>query len=303
MWCRSVLAIALCAALVPAGARAQPVLELIEACNPIPDAARRLQCLRNAVAQAQQAEGADAAIENGFRALQWQIQAGVGPEDYAQAVGRLERQLARYAAEAPSLKKAGTARLQQALAAYKDADLFWRTANQFYARRENAVAYFGGVPMDQVGLGWMVQKYRLPTRSADLLGLYTGVPAERGRAAIWAQAQQMVSEGLGLLRDPPWTAADYDTLRGAATDAVRRHLAARYPDATFQNLFAGRAPGSTERVLCGEVRGLRPDGAEVPLGRFFHQAGETMIEADEGPARDFPGEWSRRCGARLHEFR
>lgn len=82
---------------------------------------------------------------------------------------------------------------EKAIEAYQDAYTFWDAWIDFYARRDNKTSYFGGLPFAQTNVGWIVQKYSVPTTNADLLGIWRGVTQSAALGAIWRKAEEFVA--------------------------------------------------------------------------------------------------------------
>lgn len=184
---------------------AQAPAVLIEACNSIADAERRLECLKAAMSAGKQSAPAAPsfdAVERAYSDMAASLSTGISYNNYLHALLALGRELAAYAAKAPPEAKEALAKLEESLDTYKDAGTFWETAIRFYSRRDNGLSYFGGLPVGMVGLDWMVRKHGLPTRNADLLGINVGVPTDAGRSAMWIKARRLAGEGIDLLKAP-----------------------------------------------------------------------------------------------------
>ncbi|MRD49694.1 hypothetical protein GHT07_20685 [Caenimonas koreensis DSM 17982] len=150
------------------------------------------------------------------------------------------------------------AKLKEALDTYMDAGRFWDAAITFYARRDNSVAYFGGLPVRQVGLEGLVAKHGLPTRNADLLGLHVGVPTDVGRQTMWTKATNLSEVGLRYLRDP----------RAAAADRAAAEAAAAPPRASIFGIVAEPTASSGIRVLQTDaaLQGIRQGDHIIAVG-------------------------------------
>jgi hypothetical protein len=175
---------------------------LIEACNTIQDAEKRLECLRAATSTAPAAPSKERVIEDSFVGLHGKLEVGISLNGYNAALLDVGRDLAVYARDAGEEKKPGLAKLEEALQVYKDASTLWAESIRFYARRNNALSYGGGLPYELVGLGWMVSKYSLPTGAADMLGFNRGISVDQSRRLLWLKAKDLATEGLGLLKKP-----------------------------------------------------------------------------------------------------
>jgi hypothetical protein len=127
-------------------------------------------------------------------ALRSVIGIGVSYNDYGPYVQRFAIALDSYRAKVQGYEELQAADLlAEALTAYNDAREFWRADIDFYAQRNNSLAYAGGLPFGLLGLAPIVAKYSLPTRNADLFGFHQGVPRGEGLAKIWEIAAGRVS--------------------------------------------------------------------------------------------------------------
>jgi hypothetical protein len=188
------------AAAFAAGAQTPSIL--IEACNTIQDQDKRLECLK-AATQAAPATSKDDALANAFLGLHGKIEVGLSLVEYQSALASLGQALAIYTKDAPQSKADAIDKYRQALDTHKDAATFWAAAIRFYARRDNGLAYAGGLPIDLVGLRWMVEKHSLPTGRSDILGIHVGVPTDQGRITMWTKAKKLAAEADALLKSPP----------------------------------------------------------------------------------------------------
>lgn len=138
-------------------ASAQIPEALLEACNAVQDPAKRLECLKQASgrffpAAAASTNASDDALRRTFIGLQGSLDSGISLINYQTAVNDIAREMAIYERDAPASASIGLSKLKDALDTYTDAGRFWSEAISFYARRDNGVVYFGGLPVRQVGL-------------------------------------------------------------------------------------------------------------------------------------------------------
>jgi len=188
-------------ALFPALLSAQPSV-LLEACNSIGDATKRLDCLKAAAGLPQQSASHEGVVK-AFLGLHGMLESGMSLRSYEVAVQDVARELAIFKNSAPSVDPAVIESLETALQTYADAGKFWARSIEFYSRRGNDLAYAGGLPVDMVGLGWMVGRYGLPTRNSDIWGINVGVPVEQGRSHMWRKAAGQARAAIDILKDPP----------------------------------------------------------------------------------------------------
>lgn len=181
---------------------------LIEACNAIADSERRLVCFKavievnNSKPNAPDAkEVAIQAVEKAFIRMQSNLGVGISYNNYQTALLDLASPLGELRrVGGTELPSEGMALIDQALETYADAAKFWHAAISFYARRDNELAYFRGLPIGLTRMDWLVTKYQLATVNADLLGFHRGLQVDSTRARLWAIAAEISSKGISLLR-------------------------------------------------------------------------------------------------------
>jgi len=192
---------ALAGLLWAGAAHAQTSVVLIEACNAVQAADKRLECLKAAMG-ATAAAPKDAAIdtlEQAFGSMQAGLGVGMSYRDYQAAVLDLARALAVYKLKAGGLP---SNLLEQSLAAYSDAGTLWIKSIEFYANRDNALTYPRALPIDGNNLLWLVQKYTLAVSDAGFPGRGLGLPVDATRSQIWAMARHMAERGIREIRNP-----------------------------------------------------------------------------------------------------
>ena len=225
---RKVLAVAL---LVAVGAiNAEVPAVLLEACNALQDSAKRLVCLKAAVGDVKR-KPTHEAVSRAFIGFQGTLASGMSLRSYQAGVQDLARELAIYRSEAPPEAATGLVMLQSALETYSDAGTFWDAAISFYARRDNGIAYSGGLPMQMVGLEWMLRKYALPTRKSDIWGINVGVPPDAGRQFLWERARAESERAFAyLVNGPPMpvdeSKADREAIAQCRANAATPELSA-----------------------------------------------------------------------------
>lgn len=183
-------------ALAAAQGHAQPSMALIEACNAVPQEAKRLECLKAAMNTAPQtaAPNANEPLRKAFAEIQSSLEVGISYNNYQTALLELAKAVAAFK-EGPAgdaAKKLAT----EALEAYKDAGTFWERAISFYARSDNNLAFGGGLPVGLTGMDWLVSKYSLQTVRSDLLGLHAGLPVAGTRSRLWEIAASKASSAV-----------------------------------------------------------------------------------------------------------
>ncbi len=194
-------AAALAGILWAGAAYAQTPVVLIEACNAIQSADKRLECLKAAmsVPAAAPKDAAIDALEQAFGSMQAGLGVGMSYRDYQAAVLDLARALALYKHKAGGLP---SNLLEQSLAAYDDAGTLWIKSIEFYARRDNALTYPRALPIDSNNLLWLVHKYTLAVSDAGFPGRELGLQVDATRSQIWAMARHMAERGVREIRNP-----------------------------------------------------------------------------------------------------
>lgn len=183
----AVLALAL-----SASAQAQAPAVLIEACNSITDADKRLECLKAAmnVGGASATAQPLSAVTRAFAGMEASLNAGISYNNYQLAVLDLAKAVATFKQDAGEAGAASAKLFESAVEAYSDAGALWERSISFYARRGNDIAYAGGLPVSMNGLDWLVSKYSLATGKSDIWGLERGLPVQSARAEIWRTAKE-----------------------------------------------------------------------------------------------------------------
>lgn len=182
-------------ALAAVQGHAQPSMVLIEACNAVPEEAKRLECLKAAVNNASSAApNANEHLKKAFADIRSSLDVGISYNNYQTALLDLAKAVAAF--KASSRDDAAKKLASEALDAYKDAGTFWERAISFYARSDNNVAYGGGLPVGLTGMDWLVSKYSLQTVRSDLLGLHSGLPVAGTRSRLWEIAASKASSAV-----------------------------------------------------------------------------------------------------------
>ena len=278
--------------------------------NSLQDAQKRLECLKAAMGQTARAPSYEA-VSRAFVGLQGSLSSGMSLLSYQAALQDVARELAIYKRDAPPAANAGVVKLQEALDTYGDAATFWRAEIGFYAYRDNAIAYGGGLPMKMVGLEWMLSKYNnMPTRKSDIWGINVGVLPDVGRQYLWSKARSDADEGLALLANPPKPMPmpgesirsepppEDNTLFDAA--AAKQAFASVFqkPEAVvFRGLFISTASGGSSKMLCGLVDAPNDAGVYQGFQRFYSNGkGYQGVEKKE---QTFEAFWQQRCGNKI----
>lgn len=184
----------------PVIALAQTPAVLIEACNSMQDSAKRLECLKAAMEGSQAPAKKDLMepVRRAFSNMQSSLDVGVSYNNYQLAILDLARSVSAFKQDAGPGGAESARHFDAALETYSDAGTFWERSISFYARRDNAIAYGGGLPVELNGLDWLVSKYDLTTSRSDLFGLHRGLPVQQTRATLWSIARERAEKGYAL---------------------------------------------------------------------------------------------------------
>lgn len=213
----AVLALALSAA-----ANAQAPAVLIEACNSIADAEKRLECLKAAmnVGGASATAQPLSAVTRAFAGMEASLNAGISYNNYQLAVLDLAKAVAAFKQDSGEAGATSAPLFESAVEAYSDAGVLWERSISFYARRGNDIAYAGGLPVSMNGLDWLVTKYSLATGKSDIWGLERGLPVQPARADIWRFAKGKAEAGAKAYGAKPGAPAKPETAKDANIVAV-----------------------------------------------------------------------------------
>lgn len=128
-------------------------------------------------------------------ALQSVIDLGVSYNDYKPYIQKLAVELGSYKTTIQLQEEKLAAELiEKALKAYDDAREYWYADIEFYARRDNRLAYFGSLPMELAGVAHIVNRYSIPVQKSDLFGLNVGATRSTALSTIWRAASSSVDQ-------------------------------------------------------------------------------------------------------------
>lgn len=209
-------------------AQAQAPAVLIEACNAISEPEKRLECLKAAMGAGSAAAQAQplAVVSRAFSGMESSLNAGISYNNYQIAVLDLAKAVSAFKQDAKDLDAAGKL-FDAAVEAYSDAGTFWARSIEFYARRDNSIAYGGGLPVSLNGLDWLVDKYSLTTVKSDLLGIHRGLPVQSSRSEIWriAKAKTEAAKAAANPRKMEEVSASLTAAYAAAVDDSEKSAA------------------------------------------------------------------------------
>ncbi|HEV2612513.1 MAG TPA: hypothetical protein VGU61_19785 [Noviherbaspirillum sp.] len=174
---------------IKSSANAQPAVQAIPAAPAVPEAPVK-------EIAAKRAETIFASVA----AMKSVIDIGVSYNDYQPYIQRIAVDLGQYrqAAQLPEEKDA-VALLEKALEAYGDARDYWQADINFYSRRDNRLAYAGGLPTTMAGVGGIVSKYDIPVQKSDIWGINHGATRGVALSRIWSVADESVTAAKALL--------------------------------------------------------------------------------------------------------
>ncbi len=134
-------------------------------------------------------------VERAATALRAATEVGVSYREYGPLVQQFATEVALLGKGTPSPQERSALDLyEQAIIAYQDAGKFWNASVEFFARRDNVIAYPGGLPLELTRMGWVADKYGIATQKADIWGLNRGIQQSYGLTRIWAEAQRLIDE-------------------------------------------------------------------------------------------------------------
>jgi hypothetical protein len=283
---------------------------LLEACAAMKEVEKRASCfeaIARMEAPAAPAANKFANLKRAFTAISAATATGVSLVQYTPMIqaAATEVALARDAAASDAERQALDL-YERAIDAYRDAATFWQRDIEFYARRDNRLAYGGGLPVDMVGVGHLVEKWSLSAGKSDIWGINRGVPRSYALSTMWAAAGKAVEDAetaLGLRQAPapePATGTP-EHLAGVTRKAKEWIVEGLFnpKKATFRGLFLSRAQIPT---VCGDID---PTGTGTNFRRFIVEVvdGPAYVAIDPGePGSSFAGIWPKSCGEKYADL-
>lgn len=172
---------------------------LLEACNSIADADKRLLCLKELVAQSgEQSKSRNAAtgvasLKRVFTSISASTSSGMSYKDYSGMAQEPVRAVAIFRSENPGVNADALQQLSDAAEAYKDAEILWRA--HVYRSQD---AGFGSRILNykMLRLDWIVDKYHLPTKRV-LLNDHVSI--EEALPRIWRYAESNAKDAFQAL--------------------------------------------------------------------------------------------------------
>lgn len=169
---------------------------------------------------------------------------GVSYNDYSPYIQKVAIELDRYRQgnRSPAEEEAGD-RLSNALDALKDAREYWAADIKFYSRRDNRLAYSGGLPVALSGMGRIVSKYGLPKQKSDWLGLHQGVPRAVALTALWQFASEEVAAARAALEPQKIAASSIpETIAEDPDSGLKKRVSELFQHAncTASNIIVGK---------------------------------------------------------------
>lgn len=207
------------------------------------------------------------------QALQSVIDLGVSYNDYKPYVQKLAVELGAYkaAVKFPEEQRA-VELLQESIDAYEHAREYWYADIEFYARRDNRIAYPDGLPMQMAGVSYIINRYSIPIQNSDWLGLNRGASRGTALSTIWQFAQGKISEAKAVLSFEQVT-SDPKT---EALAVAERMVIPRVGGAELfriANAYAGAG-----KFVCGSVAGKTD--SSFRLFAANPEAGSVYIEGE-----------------------
>lgn len=192
------------AALTPGLALAQTAPgndALLEACNALPDPAKRLQCFKQAAGAPAITVAPESALLDSFAALDGQINQGISLVNYNQAILVPAKELALFERNNPAADQRAIGAFKAALMAYNNASRFWK-ASISASVRDRGIFTSSTMTMDDMvtyGVSDLNAVYHFPTRATGPFGAWTGVSREDGLSTIWAAARSLHDRGAQIM--------------------------------------------------------------------------------------------------------
>lgn len=139
------------------------------------------------------------AVRRAFTSIQGATEAGTSLNQLRDLLQTAVSELANAKKDAGPEHAVAVKHYQEALDIYLDSARFWEADIRFYSRSDNRNAYGGGLPVDMVGVGNIVDRWRIPTRKSDIWGINRGVPRDAGLSHLWRLADEQIK----LAEAPP----------------------------------------------------------------------------------------------------
>jgi len=240
------------------------------------------------------------AVHRAFTALRAATETSLSYIQYGPLIQAAATEVALVKPEARTDKeRLAVERFERALNAYSDAATWWDRDISFYAQRGNNLAYAGGLPFAQLGLDEIVSKWGIPTRRADLFGLWFGVPRSVALGTMWQAAAMAVSDGREaiLISDTAFERAE----KAKSFESIVRDAKINILDKVngsagvkWRKLFLAQGAIPT---LCGEVSvGVR-DPTDGDFKRFISEVKAVPFAAiDDGSGESMVSKlWLKSC--------
>jgi hypothetical protein len=297
------------------GAYAQPSPLLLEACNAVSDAAKRLACLQDFVklqpspSRAPQEQGLKYLedLRRAFASTQGAVAARLSYVQYQTLSLEPAKALSVFRSANPTALAPALDFLQQAADAYSDAQVVWRAS--IYDSQDAGI--FGRVlNPSRAGLEQIVYRYSLRTESVLF---QQHLPASAALADIWRRASSLADRGLSALDgagkgevptgdrlEPVESPRDTTRFAGVreAGDRSVRALLGNPPVVDYRALSVSEDSTGMVMFLCGEVSWRRNDDAQSAQYRRFVTRTDVGFEAIEGVTADFAEKWTQ-CGRKV----
>lgn len=185
---------------------------LLEACNAVPDPARRLECFRQATGKAAAAKvESHTALRDSLIALDGQIEQGISLNNYSQALLPPAKEFALFERGNPNAKPEAISALRSALAAYNDASRFWRASIETGVKNRGifTTSTMSEDDMRARGVADLVGKYGFQGVPTGPFGLARGVTQSNGLTTMWEFARKSHEKAF-LILDGKWTPPQID---------------------------------------------------------------------------------------------
>ena len=248
---------------------------LLEACNAVPDATRRLECFKQAAAKPVQSPTAmpHQELRDALIALDGQLVQGMSLVSYNEAMLPPAREMALFEKRNPGANPQAIGALRAAMSAYSDAARFWK-ASISAGVRNRGIFTSSTMTYDDMtlyGISDLIGKYSFPTVGTGPFGAFTGVSQYAGVSTIWAVARKAHEEAFDILSGKGGAHGDEATLARATADC---------PQSVINRM---RFEGKTESSI------------KSTCGKFSAAAPTALVESIAIPDDGNPAKPSRAC--------
>lgn len=169
---------------------------LLEACNSIENNDKRLICLKELSSFQGKKSDKDSSLrtlKNTFYSIEGAVKTGISYNDYKTLILEPAKEVSIFQRENSEVSKEVFSLLDQAVAAYNDAEIIWRA----HIYKSQDAGFLGKIlNYNTLELSGIVYKYNLPTR--DIL-LSKHLPIDSALPIIWKHAENYVNAAFEII--------------------------------------------------------------------------------------------------------